>query len=153
MTLPDTKKLPLLIKRSGTSAGDDRPHGEDQPGCIEPMGVDDRADDLQEERRISSRRHFAPVDGARDHRPPLATTLVHRFSDDRFDLGTVSLVEQPRPGSAFDLPTDIESPRECLNEISLQIPCVRQRAIAKRLPHPLDDRSDRRCPDSASVDR
>ena len=33
------------------------------------------------------KRYFAPVDGARDHRPPLAATLVHGVSDDRFDLG------------------------------------------------------------------
>src|SRR6476659_9504493 len=101
---------------------------------------------MQEELRIGSLRHFAPVDGARDHRPPLAATLVHRVSDDRFDLGTVSLVEQPCPRSAFDLPTDVESPCERLDEITLQLSSVRQGALAKRLAHPLDERRDERCP-------
>src|SRR5919198_4306876 len=109
---------------------------------------------MQEELRIGSRRYVTPSDGARDHRPPLAATLLHRVSDDRFDLGIVSLVEQPCPGSAFDLPTDGESSRKCLDEITLQLSGVRQRALAKRLPHPFDQRSDERCPARpASIDR
>jgi hypothetical protein len=71
-------------------------------------------------------------------------TLVHRTSDDRLDIGAVSLVEQPFPGSALDLPTEGESPRKRLDEITLEPSGVRERALAKGRSHPVHCGSDQR---------
>ncbi len=50
---------------------------------------------MQEQLSVGPRCKLTPVDGTRDHRPPLVATLFHRLSDESFDLGVASLFEQP----------------------------------------------------------
>jgi hypothetical protein len=110
------------------------------------MRVDDRADEIEDELHIGSRRQLAAFDAAGDHRPPLVAALGHRSSDDRLDLGVISLFEEPCPSPALGLPTDLESPHEGLDEIALERSGVGQRALPQGRSHAVDESSDERRP-------
>jgi hypothetical protein len=135
---------------TGPGAGDDRSHREGQPARVQPPSratrVDDGADEIEDELHISSRRQLPAVDAAGDHRPPLVTALGHHGSDDRFDLGAISFLEQPRPCSTLGLPTDSKSPRKGLAEIALERSSVGQRALAHGRSHSVDRRRRERRP-------
>jgi hypothetical protein len=87
---------------------------------------------------------------SRDHRSPFDASLVHRTADDRFDLGTVALVNESSPRAALDLATGSRSPRKRLHQITLQLSGIWKRALAKWLPHPIHERGDERARTYAS---
>ena len=70
------------------------------------------------------------------------------------ELGAISLFEQPGPSSALGLPTDLESPREGLDEVALERSGVGQRRLSQRRSHSVDERRDeRRAARPAPIDR